>query len=70
MAVTNIPCEQHSSSNSLKNGLSSRLLSNLLKSIFKLRRKKHVVSFHDLRQLPDHLKADIGITDIRPPSNR
>ncbi len=70
MAVTNIPCEQHYSSNPSKNRLSSRPLSKLIKSIFKLKRKKHIVTFNELHHLPDHLKADIGITDIRPPFNR
>ncbi len=67
MTIANAPCEKHYLTAPPKNGLSLRPLILLLKSILNKKPKKRITTFHALHHLPEHMKSDLGLWDIRPP---
>ncbi|WP_417429753.1 hypothetical protein [Kiloniella sp.] len=65
MTIANNPCNSHYDATPIKNKNSLWIIRNLLKKLFKLNKKKKVISLKDMQNLPVHIKEDIGFWNIK-----
>ena len=66
MAIVNNPCNSHYVATPIKSRNSVWDVHNLLKRLFKLNKRKKIISLKDMHNLPMHIKEDIGFWNIRP----